>query len=531
MAFIKFRDILFGRWASMVITFCGLLLVLLVTLSPYDFDFKEMGNSMSHDFILLGWGESNVLDVLQNVMLFLPFGFGVTGYIMHMMKLEGLTSLITTILVSFGLSYVIEVLQVFQPSRFPSLIDILSNGAGGIIGFLCFLLLNFKFKAIDYNSAITVKTLQLIFLGYAIFAILISIPIQHFSSLSNWDKTFPLLLGNERTGDRPWQGYVSELFIADRAFSETEVAHISSKKDSIALLGNSLLASYLPERRTQSGQLSGIGRYRDKMGHLPDLVLRGEPQDVQQDKGAFLDSNHWLETAASTEYLTQRIAKTSQFTLGATVATSETMQTGPARIISLSEDPSHRNFTLGQDGSDLVFRLRTPTTGKNGVFPVLIVPDVFATTSLHNFVITYDGSTLLLYVDEVRNSHSLELNPGVILFCSLIRLSTYSMVGYKAMHYVYYALIFIPLGILITHTVKIMKSRFFIKVIIICGGIMVPSLILEGILVIVSGKDVSLENLLISVIFMTGPIVFLRYISTRFIYNRSTQRSRDATKI
>ena len=44
-----------------------------------------------------------------------------------------------------------------------------------------------------------------------------------------------------------------------------------------------------------------------------------------------------------------------------------TAQTGPARIVSLSADTGAQNFTLGQEGSDIEFRLRTPVSGRNGI--------------------------------------------------------------------------------------------------------------------------------------------------------------------
>ena len=52
-------------------------------------------------------------------------------------------------------------------------------------------------------------------------------------------------------------------------------------------------------------------------------------------------------------------------------------QYGPARIMSLSRDPHHRNFTVAQEGADLIFRLRTPLTDLNGM-PQLRVPGVFS---------------------------------------------------------------------------------------------------------------------------------------------------------
>lgn len=497
-SYYRLNKIIIDRRTNILIIFFSLSIIMVFTFHPYDFRFKETYSNLGYNFLLLGWGKSDILDVLENIILFLPFGFGLTGYITQTMKLGGVTSLIMIILASFGVSYAIEVLQVFQPLRFSSLIDTLSNGAGGILGFLCFLLLDLEFKIAHYNSAMKAKTLQLIFLGYAIFVILISISIQKFSGFSNWDKTFHLLIGNERTGDRPWRGYISEIYIANRAISEKEIAQISSKKKTFDSIEKSLLTSY---------QLTGIGNYHDKTGHLSGLVWRGKTQqDIQHGEGLYLGPNHWLETAFPAVYLTQSLIETSQFTLSVTVATGDTMQTGPARIISLSEDTNRSNFTLGQSGSDLIFRLRTPLTGENGTNPHLIVPDIFSTTNPHNLIITYNGSDLLLYVEGVHNSRTLKFNPGTILLSHLFRLNTFNMMVFKAL---YYALVFIPLGILMTLTVKIMRRRFVAKMLIICGSILLLSFIIEYILVNVSGRGMEFENLLISMLFMTIPYAFL----------------------
>jgi hypothetical protein len=49
-------------------------------------------------------------------------------------------------------------------------------------------------------------------------------------------------------------------------------------------------------------------------------------------------------------------------------------QTGPARIVTLSRNPSERNFTLGQDGDKVEVRLRTTETSSNGVPAVASKP-------------------------------------------------------------------------------------------------------------------------------------------------------------
>ena len=487
--------VIIARRTSMMMALCGILLILYKTLYPFVFCFRETYSNIGYHFLLLGWGKSGIMDVQGNILLFLPLGFGLAGYLMQTVRLALLASLVLAILVSFGLSYTVEVLQIFLPSRFPSLIDVFSNSVGGLLGFLCFRLWECKVKVIDNTSAFVQRNLLISFLGYAALAFLISISLQWYTSLSTWDKTFPILLGNEKTGDRPWQGCISELYIADRAISKAEVANVFSKKESITSIGDSLLASY---------QLKGLGNYQNKMGNLPDLVWKGELQDVQQGEGVFPGPNHWLETAAPAEYLTQRIVKTSQFTLGLTAATGDTTQTGPARIISLSGDPSHCNFTLGQEGCDLIFRLQIPITNLK-----LIVPDLFSTTNPHNLIITYDGSVLLLYVDKVLNSYKLEVSPGGISFDYIFHLNMLNLVFYKIL---YYAIIFVPLGVLLSFTVKKTGGQFVIKMLIICGGILLSSFIMEGILMSVRGRELRLENLLISMIFTAGPMVFLRYL-------------------
>ena len=53
-------------------------------------------------------------------------------------------------------------------------------------------------------------------------------------------------------------------------------------------------------------------------------------------------------------------------------------QFGPARLVTLSENQSRRNFMIGQKGANLIVRVRTAWTTGNGV-PNYVIEDVFAT--------------------------------------------------------------------------------------------------------------------------------------------------------
>jgi hypothetical protein len=61
--------------------------------------------------------------------------------------------------------------------------------------------------------------------------LVIAIPIQR-------NRQFPLLLGNELTGDRPWKGRIQALWIADKAISRIEVHDVFRSWLPAAMVGH-----------------------------------------------------------------------------------------------------------------------------------------------------------------------------------------------------------------------------------------------------------------------------------------------------
>jgi hypothetical protein len=117
---------------------------------------------------------------------------------------------------------------------------------------------------------------------------------------------------------------------------------------------------------------------------------------------------------ASTEAATKVVdaAQTSdEITLEAWVRPANITQDGPARIVTLSQDPYNRNFTLGQglwgtQPSALYdVRLRTTATSDNGQ-PSLSSPDGSLTTDLTHVVYTRDASGVArIYIDDVEQAN------------------------------------------------------------------------------------------------------------------------------
>ncbi|WP_372845978.1 LamG-like jellyroll fold domain-containing protein [Pontiella sp.] len=117
-----------------------------------------------------------------------------------------------------------------------------------------------------------------------------------------------------------------------------------------------------------------------------------------------------LEDARGGRQLRSRLRETGCLTLAARIATDSMDQFGPARIITFSRNTLCRNFTLGQEGDALVFRLRTSSTDPNAVDPHLQVPGIFTSATLRDVAVSYDGAKVRLYLDGVLLSQELALS-------------------------------------------------------------------------------------------------------------------------
>ena len=107
----------------------------------------------------------------------------------------------------------------------------------------------------------------------------------------------------------------------------------------------------------------------DRIGHFKhvDLVI-SDPEAVTWIAGGLqIESPVELVTESAASEMIQAVKRSESFAIEAWVEVDELAQSGPARLISVSSDPSHRNFTLGQDGDRFDFRLRTTKRDRNGM--------------------------------------------------------------------------------------------------------------------------------------------------------------------
>jgi hypothetical protein len=144
---------------------------------------------------------------------------------------------------------------------------------------------------------------------------------------------------------------------------------------------------------------------------IKDVSGVGDPLDlVVEDPGSI----GWMagggmiikeKTVAKSEDPATKIIEgckaTNEITIIAWVKPDNKNLTGPARVVTCSANPSNRNFTFGQDTSGYQIRLRTTTTGNNGVNPALPVPNVVVTNKVSRLAYTHAASgETKLYINE-----------------------------------------------------------------------------------------------------------------------------------
>src|SRR5687768_17052702 len=103
---------------------------------------------------------------------------------------------------------------------------------------------------------------------------------------------------------------------------------------------------------------------RDRSAAVPPLDLRIEtPRVVRWKAGAIaIDGSAAIASAAPAKKIVEAVTASGAISIECWVKPENLTQNGPTRIVSLSSDPSHRNFTLGQEASRYDVRLRTDKT-------------------------------------------------------------------------------------------------------------------------------------------------------------------------
>ena len=77
---------------------------------------------------------SSVQDIATNILGFMPFGFFFSALLLKTTRLRRLPAYLLIVILGTGLSFAIELIQAYLPTRDSSLTDVIMNSAGTILG-------------------------------------------------------------------------------------------------------------------------------------------------------------------------------------------------------------------------------------------------------------------------------------------------------------------------------------------------------------------------------------------------------------
>ncbi len=178
--------------------------------------------------------------------------------------------------------------------------------------------------------------------------------------VSNWSDEYCLILANELTHDRPWLGEFYQVAVYNRVLDAEAISQRFQAGAGAAPSDPQVLYTF----KEGSGD---IIRDVSSVGKPLDLKIR----DIKSvrwlpDGGLKVQSPAFIASTTAATKVINSVKKEGAITIEAWIKPASVTQSGPARIVSLSQDTGGRNFTLGQGEEFYEVRLRTTKTSANG---------------------------------------------------------------------------------------------------------------------------------------------------------------------
>lgn len=467
-------------WSNRILI-AGVIGIFFLTLYPFRFALVRHGPP----FLLAGWGKNaGPLDVVLNVLLFAPYGFGLAESFRERGKSRAAVFGIT-LLAGALLSYSVEILQFYIPIRDSGWGDVFTNSAGSVLGFLVYevggsAILGFASRVESVSVTwLNWRRLIVILLFYVGVWLAASIPLQRQARITNWFPNPTLLVGSSAAEDpsSAWNGRVFEVEFWSRALPDRVARAITADRaENIP----APLASY---------NLSGPPPFQDRRHVLPDLAWEHNASAPP------FFSPDWLISRAPVSPLVNNVERTNRFALHV-LCEPGSMIVRNRRIIVIAQLPGSLDLELRQEGAILSFWFRNPLSVKR---PHLAwdVPNVFAPGQPRNLLLSYDGSRLALYVDGKEEGRPYQLDPGAGLALHVRRIKSGELDGY---HDIFYAMVFFPAGCLLGLGWRKPKSQAGLRLAVMFLGVLVVPVLFEISLAFAGSASVWLGNIILSML-------------------------------
>lgn len=457
--------------------------ILFLTMYPF-----EMGHAKWHGHrpvLLLGHGgkSGGAVDIALNILLFIPFGFGLGSKLLRSKSWK--TALVYTTLAGTLFSYGIELAQLYIPARDSGWNDVVTNTAGSLLGFLIASLIASRlfgmFSGWQRNLQVWLAPRRLLCVLLVYFAIWFagSALLEREVGLGNWRTDCFLTFQNDATGRHPWGGKLLQVQIWNRGLSNSTAETLTSTA----------------QAGSAGDPLVNIDFARNTAAQEP--VSQAHPLSSSSDEDAGYPSHLEAMAGASSapaDNLVNSIKQANQFSIRAVLDPAIWPRTD-GRIISLSEATGISDFYVNQEADSLVFWFRTPLTARHRALSWKI-SKALRTDGTRVVLFSYDGSAISCYIDGTR----IESHPwgaGTALASHFRRyLKQAELKGYRD---IYYALVFFPAGALL----GIFPARFARQAGVFASLVLtmlIAPVFLEWVLIVVSKGPFSGGNVALSVI-------------------------------
>lgn len=161
-------------------------------------------------------------------------------------------------------------------------------------------------------------------------------------------------------------------------------------------VGDGLLVAYSLDDSASDGTI------RDRSRHGESVDLR--PTDAsgfqtKNDKLTIESPSLFAAPVADSKRIAKRLTDSKSVTVEVWIRAANLKQKGPARIVSFSKDANKRNFTLGQDGSDIELRIRTTKSDLNGLPGIRAAAGTMADDWTHCVATVDQNRTATMYIN------------------------------------------------------------------------------------------------------------------------------------
>jgi len=334
-------------------------------------------------------------DVIGNILLFIPFGV-LVFCIRHNDTRSEKDTLWTPFLLGVMVSCVIEAGQFFL-DRSSSILDILFNGGGTVIGYRIMEVIRGKRrqpcrlpgKVRGFMLRYTLFIIYLVGFTYAVF-----LPVR-VNKLDHWDNEYPVILGNEVGGGRPWHGTLYQCAIYSKALRHNDIKwlhQLGSTMKSHEIRQIFGLLAYYPMSEGKGDTLYDASGYGETLNLVGRKIKWAET-------GVYLEGAQPVTSRLPADKIIDILKLTSSFSVEVWCRSEGLDQFGPARIAGISGDTAHRCFTLVQQGPECHLRVNTKQGGINGSRIRVRAANVFRDSSLHHIVATFHCGVEKIFVD------------------------------------------------------------------------------------------------------------------------------------